>query len=162
MHVSFNVGDKAVYPARGVAEVVGMETKSIGEHTIDCYHLQVHGSGLKITVPVAKALENGMRPIADQGALDRLYEMLRDHDVPPDRQTWNRRHRAFMEKIRSGALQEVGEVYRELALLRRTKSLSHGERQMLNTARDLLVNELAVVRGTTEAEAESELEAFWA
>lgn len=162
MRASFNVGDKAVYPARGVAEVIGMETKRIGEHAIDCYQLHVCGSGLKITVPVNKAEENGMRPVADQGELDRLYEMLRDHDVPQDRQTWNRRHRAFMEKIRTGSLHGVGEVYRELALLRRTKSLSHGERQMLNTARDLLVNELAIVRGTTEAEAESELEAFWA
>ncbi len=161
MQASFNVGDKAVYPARGVAEVVGMETKTIGEHSIDCYHLEVCGTGLKIIVPVAKAEENGMRPVADEGALDKLYTLLRDHDVPTDRQTWNRRYRAFMEKIRTGSLFEVGEVYRDLALLRQSKSLSHGERQMLNTARELLVKEVAVVRGQSEDQVESELESFF-
>ncbi len=161
MRASFNVGDKAVYPARGVAEVVGMESKTIGEHAIDCYHLQVCGSGLKIIVPVHKAEENGMRPVADKGALDQLYSLLQDHDVPADRQTWNRRHRAFMEKIRTGSLFEVGEVYRDLALLRLSKNLSHGERQMLNTAKELLVKEVAVVRGKSEDDVESELESFF-
>ncbi len=162
MHVSFNVGDKAVYPARGVAEVVGMETKTIGDHSIECYHLQVCGSGLKIIVPVHKAEENGMRPVADQGELEELYALLADHEVPCDRQTWNRRYRGFMEKIRTGSLFEVGEVYRDLALLRQSKSLSHGERQMLRTARDLLVKELAIVRDTPESDVETELEAIFA
>jgi RNA polymerase-interacting CarD/CdnL/TRCF family regulator len=32
--VSFQVGDKAVYPAHGVAEVTGIETKEIGGKTL--------------------------------------------------------------------------------------------------------------------------------
>lgn len=161
MQASFNVGDKAVYPARGVAEVVGMESKTIGEHAIDCYQLQVCGTGLKITVPVHKAQENGMRPVADSGALDQLYSLLQDRDVPTDRQTWNRRYRAFMEKIRTGSLFEVGEVYRDLALLRLSKNLSHGERQMLYTAKALLVKEVACVQDKSEEDVESELESFF-
>lgn len=161
MQASFNVGDKAVYPARGVAEVVGMESKTIGEHAIDCYQLQVCGTGLKITVPVHKAQENGMRPVADSGALDQLYSLLQDRDVPTDRQTWNRRYRAFMEKIRTGSLFEVGEVYRDLALLRLSKILSHGERQMLYTAKALLVKEVACVQEKSEEDVESELESFF-
>ena len=45
--------------------------------------------------------------------IDELYDLLRDHEVPCDRQTWNRRYRNFMEKIRTGSLFEVGEVYRD-------------------------------------------------
>ena len=102
-----------------------------------------------------------MRPVADSGALDQLYSLLQDHDVPTDRQTWNRRYRAFMEKIRTGSLFEVGEVYRDLALLRLSKNLSHGERQMLYTAKALLVKEVACVQDKSEEDVESELESFF-
>ena len=90
MQMNFQVGDKAVYPRRGVADVVGLETKTIGDQKIQCYHLQVVGSGLKIIVPVDKAAENGMRPVANDGDLEELYALLADHEVPCDRQTWNR------------------------------------------------------------------------
>jgi CarD family transcriptional regulator len=66
-----------------------------------------------------------------------------------------------MEKIRTGSLFEVAEVYRDLSLLRTQKSLSHGERQMLRTARDLLVKELAVARSAPEGEVAEQLDAFF-
>jgi CarD family transcriptional regulator len=115
---NFEVGMTAVYPAHGVADVVGLETKHVGGQALRFYHLQVRGSGLKIIVPIDKAGENGMRPLAGPDEIDKMFEILRDHDVPTDRQTWNRRYRNFMEKIRTGSLHEVAEVYRDLSLLR--------------------------------------------
>jgi CarD family transcriptional regulator len=158
---SFKVGDKSVYPAHGVADVINLETKQVAGQHIAFYHLRVCSSGLKIIVPVNKAEENGMRPLAAGDEIEELYELLRDHEVPSDRQTWNRRYRGFMEKIRTGSLFEVAEVYRDLSLLRSQKSLSHGERQMLRTARDLLVKELAVARDTPETEVAAQLDAFF-
>ena len=161
MHPSFTVGDKTVYPSHGVADVVAVETKTIGEHHVSFYQLQVVGSGLKISVPVHKAEEIGMRRLAGDAEIHELFELLRDHEVPSDRQTWNRRYRGFMEKIRTGSLFEVAEVYRDLSVLRAHKQLSHGERQMLRTARSLLVNELSIARNAPEPEIESQLEAFF-
>lgn len=163
MHVaSFKVGDKSVYPSHGVADVVNVETKQIGEHEVAFYHLRVCGTGLKIIVPVHKAEENGMRALAGDSEIDELFELLADHEVPCDRQTWNRRYRGFMEKIRTGSLFEVAEVYRDLSLLKTQKSLSHGERQMLRTARDLLVRELSVARGAPESEIAEQLDSLFA
>lgn len=162
MQPSFNPGDKTVYPAHGVADVIGVETKTIGEHSIAFYHLSFVATGLKISVPVHKAEENGMRAVARDEEISELYALLRDHEIPSDRQTWNRRYRGFMEKIRTGSLFEVAEVYRDLSVLKAHKELSHGERQMLRTARGLLVKELSVARATPEAEVEEQLEAFFA
>ena len=158
---NFEIGSTAVYPAHGVADVVGLETKHIGGQALRFYHLQVRGSGLKIIVPTDKAGENGMRPLAGPDEIDKMFEILKDHDVPTDRQTWNRRYRNFMEKIRTGSLHEVAEVYRDLSLLRSQKTLSHGEREMLRTARDLLVGELAVARETTESEVAEQLDSLF-
>ena len=161
MESCFTIGDKAVYPAHGVADVVAVEEKTIGDQTVGFYHLNVMGSGLKIIVPVHKAEENGMRPLASAEEVDELFDLLRDHEVPSDRQTWNRRYRGFMEKIRTGSLFEVAEVYRDLSLLKSTKSLSHGERQMLRTARALVVKELSVARDAPETEVEEQLDSIF-
>lgn len=157
----FSKGDTAVYPTHGVADVVDLETKHIAGQSLGFYHLQVRHSGMKIIVPINKAEDNGMRPVAEDGEIDELYVLLRDHEVPCDRQTWNRRYRGFMEKIRTGSLFEVAEVYRDLSVLRMTKSLSHGERQMLRTARELLVRELAVVRGEAETSVAEHLDSLF-
>jgi CarD family transcriptional regulator len=161
MDPSFRVGDKSVYPAHGVADVVAVEHRLVGGQDLAFYHLRVMGTGLKIIVPVHKAEENGMRAVAVEAEVDELFELLRDHEVPCDRQTWNRRYRGFMEKIRTGSLFEVGEVYRDLSLLKMTKQLSHGEKQMLRTARDLLVKELAVARAASEDDMAKELDSMF-
>ncbi|HRI07429.1 MAG TPA: CarD family transcriptional regulator [Nannocystaceae bacterium] len=161
MQPQFQVGDKAVYPAHGVADVIAVEIRAVSGSDRHFYHLQVLGSGLKIIVPVDKAEENGMRAVADDAAIDELYELLRDHEVPHDRQTWNRRYRGFMEKIRTGSLFEIGEVYRDLSLLKNTKTLSHGERQMLQTARNLVVRELSTARSRPEAQVAAELDSMF-
>lgn len=158
---AFSEGDVVVYPAQGVADIVGLESKTIGGTSLEFYHLQVRDSGLKIIVPTAKAEDNGMRRIAGEREIEEMLTILRDHSVPSDRQTWNRRYRGFMEKIRTGSLFEVAEVYRDLALLRTTKQLSHGEKQMLRTALDLLVKELAAARNSPGEEVAAELESMF-
>ncbi len=163
MHPNFQVGDKAVYPARGVGSVVGLETKRIGALSVTFYQLEIRRDDKidKISVPVDKAEENGMRPVAQGNQLGELYQLLRDRDIACDRQTWNRRYRGFMEKIRTGSIFDGAEVYRDLSLLKMTKSLSHGEREMLRRARTLLVQELSVARETSEDQIAQELEALF-
>lgn len=154
----FEVGDVAVYPTRGVAQVVARQTQQFGTHEVECYCLEVMGSGMTITVPVAKAGENGMRPVADDQAQADLFAVLSDHDIEEDRETWNRRHRRFMDKIRGGALCQVGEVVRDLTVRGHGKKLSHSERKVLRTARELLIQELSVARKATEDEIAKELD----
>ena len=154
----FRIGDKAVYPAHGVAEVVGIEKKEINTIVCSFYVLKVMATGMQILVPKDKAEQVGLRPIATSQEIEEVFEILRDQDVHIDKQTWNRRHRGFMEKIKTGSLFDVAEVYRDLYRLRNTKVLSFGERKMLDTAKQLIVKELAVARKWTEERAEKELE----
>jgi len=52
----------------------------------------------------------------------------------------------------------VAEVFRDLYRLKETKTLSFGERRMLDTAKNLIVKELSVAKNTTEVKVEKELE----
>ncbi len=154
----FKIGEKAVYPAHGVAEVVGIENKEINSQVCAFYVLKVLDTEMQILVPMAKAEQVGLRAIATVDEVEEVFDILREQDVHIDKQTWNRRYRGFMEKIKTGSLFEVAEVYRDLYRLKSSKVLSFGERRMLDTARNLIVKELAVARKWSEEKAEKELE----
>jgi CarD family transcriptional regulator len=158
VQAEFAIGDKAVYPSQGVAEVLGIEQKEIFGNIQRFYVLRVLESENRILVPIDKSEQVGLRRIADKDEIGEVMQILKDRDVHLDRQTWNRRYRGFMEKIRSGSLFEVAEVFRDLYRLKVMKPLSFGERRMLDTARGLIVQELSVAQAEDEARVEAQLD----
>jgi CarD family transcriptional regulator len=156
--MTFKPGDMAVYPAQGVAEVVGIEEKEISGKKQRFYVLRIVDSDMRIMVPVAKAQEVGLRQIIGEEEIREVFLVLKEKEIHVDKQTWNRRYRGFMEKIKTGSLFEVAEVYRDLYRLKSTKTLSFGERRMLDTAKNLIVKELSVARRMTETRMEKEIE----
>ena len=162
MDSAFSVGDRAVYPVHGVAEVVNIEDRDIGGQAHSVYILKILQTGLTIMVPCANAEAVGLRDIIKKTEVNEVYEILRQKEVASDNQTWNRRYREYMEKIKTGSCFEIAEVLRDLALLRRHKELSFGERRMLDTARGLLVRELALAKKSTEDQITEEIESIFA
>jgi CarD family transcriptional regulator len=154
----FKVGDKAVYPAQGVAEVVSIEEKDIAGSRQRFYVLRILDTDRKIMVPVNNASNVGLRPPISETEIREIFEILRERTIAFDNQTWNRRYRGFMDKIKTGSVFDVAEVMRDLYRLKAEKSLSFGERRMLETARTLIVKEIAVARKKTEAKIQSEIE----
>jgi CarD family transcriptional regulator len=55
----------------------------------------------------------------------------------------------------------VAEVLRDLYRLKTDKQLSFGERRMLDTARTLIVKEIAIARSQTEDQVKAEIEAIF-
>jgi len=157
VQTEFAIGDKAVYPSQGVAEVMGIERKEVFGRVQQFYVLRGLDTGLRILVPVDKADQVGLRKLAGNEEIEEVLAILRDKEVHVDRQTWNRRYRGFMEKIKSGSLFEVAEVFRDLYRLKGMKPLSFGERRMLDTARGLIVQELSIARASDSVKVEQEL-----
>ena len=156
--IRFQVGDKAVYPAQGVAEIVGIDEKEISGKIHRFYCLRILDTDMRILVPLDKADQVGLREVVQKDQIQEVYDILREKEVHIDKQTWNRRYRGFMENIKTGSLFEVAEVFRDLYRLKNQKTLSFGERRMLDTARTLIVKELSVAKGTTESKVETEIE----
>jgi CarD family transcriptional regulator len=158
----FSVGDKAVYPVHGVAEVVALEHRDIGGNKTSVYILKILDTGLKIIVPTMNAGSVGLRELITSKQVKEVYSILKSRDIPRDTQTWNRRYREYMEKIKTGSVFEIAEVLRDLCVLRMTKELSFGERKMLDTARGLLVKELALAKEVPEDKICAEIDAIFA
>jgi CarD family transcriptional regulator len=155
--IQFQVGDKAVYPAQGVGEIIGIDEKSVSGKTNQFYCLRILDTDVRILVPLNNAEQVGLRPVIGLEDIEGVYDVLRHAETCNDRQTWNRRYRGFMDKVKTGNLFEIAEVFRDLHRLKRTKTLAFGERRMLDTVRSLIVKELSVAKGLSETKIEDEL-----
>jgi CarD family transcriptional regulator len=155
----FRVGELAVYPAHGVGRVEMIESKDLYGRKQDFYVLKILENGMKIIVPTDRAESIGLRKITSSDCIPRVYEILNDRSESCTLEglSWNRRHKAYMDKIKSGSLFEVAEVFRELLFLKKRKELSFGERKVLDTARNLLTKELSIARNLQEDEVRQEL-----
>ncbi len=150
--LQFKKGDKAVYPAHGVGEVKAVESRVISGSKQTFYILKIMENGMTIMVPTQNVKSVGLRELIDEDQVKEVFDILKERDIPPDNQTWNRRYREYMDKIKSGSVYEIAEVLRDLSLLKFEKELSFGERKMLDTARSLLVKELAFAQEIAEEE----------
>jgi CarD family transcriptional regulator len=155
--IVFKVGDKAVYPAQGVTEVCGIENQEIAGNKHLVYVLRVIGTNRKIMVPVSKVESVGLREVINDNEVELVYGVLRKRPRRNTHQTWNRRYRQYVEKIKTGSVLDVAEVMRDLYRLKYDKPLSFGERKMLDMARHLLVKELSVAKNSDEDQVEEEL-----
>ena len=161
MEPTFRVGDLAVYPAHGVAQIVGIETREISGNKQTFYILKILENGMKIMIPTRNAGAVGLRELIRADEVDEVFAILKSREVAVEGQTWNRRYREYMEKIKTGSVFEIAEVLRDLSVLRLTKELSFGERKMLDTARGLLIKELALAKGVAEDKIANEIDAIF-
>lgn len=158
---NFRVGDKAVYPAQGVAEVLGIESREVSGNQETFYMLRLLDSDRRIMIPLSKALSVGLRQVIPSEQVPEVFGLLKTKPARLSRQNWNRRYRGYIEKLKTGSVFDVAEVLRDLYLLRYQKPLSFGERRLLDTARELLVKELAVATDGHAGVVQQELESIF-
>ncbi len=142
MTAQFKVGDHAVYPGHGVGKINSIESKEILGTIHMFYSVLILETGMKIMIPAANIKSVGLRPLISKEEAEKVVGILKDKNVKIDTQTWNRRYRDYMEKIKTGSVFEIAEVLRDLYVLKVDKELSFGEKKMLDTAKNLLLKEL--------------------
>jgi CarD family transcriptional regulator len=155
---SFKVAEMAVHPAHGVGEVVAVEERDLGGRVTACYVLKIIDTGLKVMVPTEAAARVGLRPVMKKREALKILDILRAPEVAVDLQPWNRRFRAYTEMLKSGLPQEIAKVLRDMYRLKFDKDLSFGERRLLDQARSLLIQELALAKKVAPASIEGEIQ----
>ena len=158
----FKIGDLAVYPAHGVGIIERIESQEFSGSSQDFYVMRILDNNMIIMIPTQNVDSVGLRGIIGKKEVSKLYTILEKRDVVIDNQTWNRRYREYTDKIKTGSVYEVAEVYRDLLILKIEKELSFGERKMLDTARNLLVKEIALAKRVEEEQIEKDLDKMFA
>ncbi|MDD5167356.1 MAG: CarD family transcriptional regulator [Syntrophales bacterium] len=153
----FKVGDLAVYPAQGVGVIEAIEKKEIMGNKQTFYIMKIMGNGMKIMIPTNSAKSVGLREVIKEKEISKVYDILKNKDITIDKQTWNKRYREYLEKIKTGSVYEIAKVLRDLLILKNDKNLSFGERKMMDTAKSLLIKEISVATKSDETKIEQDL-----
>ena len=153
MKMSFKVGEKLVYPNHGVTVV-----EQIGESPImgagdTYYHLRLLANNSRLMVPIMNTDRVGLRRLYQQKEIKGLLSLL-EQTLVKSHTDWKGRYRENLEKMKSGRLEDVADVLKNLNEVQKRKSLSFREKKMYDRAKYLLVSEVAIVKGIPEAEAE--------
>jgi len=154
----FKIQSLAVYPAHGVGIIEGIETFEVLGSSQDVYVMRILENNMIIRIPTKNVKTVGLRELIDEKDVPQIYKILRGPKQTNDTQTWNRRYRDYMEKIKAGSIYDIAEVYRDLATLNHEKDLSFGERKMLDTARNLIIKELSLAKKVEEVLIEQEID----
>jgi len=155
--VTFEVGDKVIYPNHGLGIVERIEEKTILGTTCGFYHLKIVANDTSVLVPLSNVDGVGLRRAISNGEVERLFGLLGDGKID-NHQNWKGRFKDNSDKMRSGSIYEVADVLKNLTFLAKSKSLSFREKRMLDRAKFLIVSEVSEVIREAVAAVESRVE----
>jgi len=142
--VTFEIGDKVIYPNHGLGVVQKIESRTIMGMTCGFYQLRMVSNETTVLVPVENADSVGLRKAVGNSEVDRLYSLLGDGKIDTG-QNWKGRFKDNSDRMRTGSLFDVVEVLKSLSYLSRSKNLSFREKRMLDRAKFLVTSEIAEV-----------------
>ena len=151
-HTTFTEGDFVVYPNHGAGCIAGIEEKTILGEVRRYYVVYLPDTELTVSIP-ADGDDTGLRACASEEDVTEALALLRAGatHMPSN---WNHRLKHNREKIKSGEIEQVAEVVRNLSVHGTESGLSTGERNMLIKARQILTSEIALARSIEVTEAE--------
>ena len=155
--MTFEVGDKVIYPNHGLGIVERIEEKTILGTTCGFYHLRIVANDTMVLVPVANVDGVGLRRAIGDEEVERLFGLLGDGKID-NHQNWKGRFKDNSDKMRSGSIYEVADVLKSLTFLAKSKSLSFREKRMLDRAKFLIVSEVSEVMRETALAIEARVE----
>jgi CarD family transcriptional regulator len=159
--VTFQVGDKVIYPNHGLGIVERIEEKTIQGTTCGFYYLRIVANETTVLVPVTNVDGVGLRRAISDHEVERLFGLLGNGKID-NHQNWKGRFKDNSDKMRSGSIYEVADVLKSLTFLSRSKSLSFREKRMLDRAKFLIISEVSEVMretaGTIEGRVDTALE----
>ncbi len=148
----FKVRDKVVYPHHGAATIVKKERIEFDGQKQDYFVLELATDQLTVRVPVAKAVDLGVRPVISKNMARKVFATFKD-DPEEAGSNWSRWYKLLTEKINSGDIFQVAEVVRDLTYAQQKKGISPALKRMLAKARIIITSELRFALGIDEEDA---------
>src|SRR5438270_9588858 len=155
--VTFEIGDKVIYPNHGLGIVERIEEKTILGTTCGFYHLRIVANDTTVLVPLTNVDGVGLRRAISDDEVERLFTQLGDGKID-NHQNWKGRFKDNSDKMRSGSIYEVADVLKSLTFLAKSKSLSFREKRMLDRAKFLIISEVSEVMRLTAADIEGRVD----
>jgi CarD family transcriptional regulator len=150
--MTFQIGEKVVYPNQGVGTIENISVRSFGSQMERFYLLRLAYNSLTVMIPFTQASQIGLRKVTRAAEVAKVLDLLAKGRCKCAAD-WKVRFKENMDKMTSGRLLEVAEVFKVLVCIQSEKPLSFREKKQLDRARQLLIGEVSAARALSEADA---------
>lgn len=139
--MAYSIGDKIVYPMHGAGVISAIEEQEFLGERKKYYLLKLSYGKMGIMVPVDNAEGLGVRYVIEKSVIAEVLKHLKE-PCEQSSVNWNKRHKENLDRLRSGNIFEAAEVFKALYLKDMKKSLSTGEKKIMNNAKQILFSEI--------------------
>ena len=143
--MTFQIGDKVVYPNQGVGTVENISSRAFGSAYEKFYLLRFGANSVTVMVPFSNAANIGLRRVTKDREISRVLSFISNGSCELN-SDWKARFKENSDKMLSGDLLKVAEVFKGLVQLQLEKPLSFREKKMLDRARHMLISEVSISR----------------
>ncbi len=150
--MTFQVGEKVVYPNHGVAMIENISSRAFAGHFERFYLLHLTYNRLTVMVPFSKVEELRLRKVTRNGEVARVIRFLSEGRCRRY-QDWKDRFKENTKLMWDGSLLAVAEVLKSLLIEQTQKPLPSRDKKMLDRARHMLSAEFSTSRLLSETEA---------
>jgi len=155
--MTFAVGEKVVYPNQGVGTIENISTRYFEQRPEKFYLLRLFCSSMTVMVPFTNAETIGLRKLSKNTDVTKVLAYLAGPAIE-SLQDWKIRFKVNSEKMLTGSLLQIAEVFKQLVRLQAEKPLSFREKKMLDRSRTMLISEVSQSRSISETDAISLLQ----
>ncbi|MBV9033946.1 MAG: CarD family transcriptional regulator [Acidobacteriaceae bacterium] len=150
--MTFQVGEKVVYPNHGVGTIENISSRCFGAQQERFYLLRLSPNSMTVMVPFSHVGDVGLRKVTKCSEINRVLNYL-SVGRPCCAHDWKDRFKENSEKMKGGSLLEIAEVFKALIIIQQKgKPLSFREKKMLERSRSMLILETSVAKSVSEAD----------
>ena len=157
----FEIGELICYPMHGVGVIQSIDERTVLGESDDYYTVRFLSNNMTVMVRVSTASAVGVRRIIRADECPNVLKYLDEEPLPEkvrnfavfacnlglDIKPLNQRYRENLEKLKRGTIYEVADVVKCLRKRNNDKGLSSGERKMFLSAKQALIDEIAIASG---------------
>ena len=150
--MTFQVGEKIVYPNHGVGTVETISSRVFGSQHEHFYLLRLAPTSMTVMVPFSHVDVVGLRKVTKCSEITRVLTYL-GSGRPCCEKDWKDRFKENSDRMKGGSLLEIAEVFKALLCIQLSKPLSFREKKQLERARSMLVLETSIAKSVSEPDA---------
>lgn len=152
----FNIGDKIVYPGQGIGVVDCIEEMEFKGERQNYYKIDIVNSTMKLKLPVSRVEFTNIRLISNSKEIDTDLNNFSDFIVNEEEikiSTAKERMIINTQKIKEGTLNDYLDVICNLTQVKKLSNINANEKQVLNSTKSLVVEEISQSKDLSREEA---------
>ncbi len=154
MIVLFKIGDKVVCPKYGIGILKNIEDRDLFGTTQTYYVIESLSDNMTISIPFSKSNSFHLRPINSSVSLEETLHILKQkEDLCVSTISFKERYSLNKQKLASGFLNDCSEVVRDLNFIKKSKSLNSSERTQFAIAKQLVTDEISLIKNISKEQA---------